>query len=324
MKAVLCEQFCTPDELKIVDIAEPVAEAGHAVVGIKAVGLNFFDILQIGGKYQIKPPFPFSPGAEISGVVESVGPGVTAFKAGDRVMGSIGFNGARERVAVPVDALIKIPDALEFDRAAAMAIIYGTTYYALKDRSSMKPGESLAVLGAAGGVGLAAVELGKIMGAHVIACASSDEKLAFAKKHGADATINYATENLRDALRERTGGQGVDVVYDPVGGAYTEAAVRALNWEGRLLVIGFAAGDIPKLPLNLTLLKNCDIRGVFWGAWTRRDPKAHAAAMAQLVQWAAEKKISAHVHAHYRLDQTAQALADIAGRKVMGKAVLTI
>ncbi|BAT61788.1 alcohol dehydrogenase [Variibacter gotjawalensis] len=324
MKAVLCEEFCTPEQLKIADIADPVAEVGQVVVGIKAVGLNFFDILQIAGKYQIKPPFPFSPGAEIAGVVESVGEGVTSLKKGDRVMGSVGHNGARERLAVSADQVYKIPDALEFDRAAALIITYGTTYYALKDRARLQPGESLAVLGAAGGVGLAAVELGKLMGARVIACASSDEKLAFIKKHGADATINYSTGNLRDALREATGGKGVDCVYDPVGGAYTEAAVRALDWEGRLLVIGFAAGEIPKLPLNLTLLKNCDIRGVFWGAWTRRDPKGFAASMQQLIQWAAEKKISAHVHASYKLDDIVKALDDIANRKVMGKAVLTI
>lgn len=324
MKAVLCEEFCTPEQLKVADIAEPVAGPDEVIVAIKAIGLNFFDILQIGGKYQFKPPFPFSPGAEIAGVVDSVGANVKDFKVGDRVMGSIGHNGAREKVAVAPEQLFKIPPELEFDRAAALIITYGTTYHALHDRGRVQPGDQLAVLGAAGGVGLAAVEIGKLMGARVIACASSDEKLAFARKHGADATINYSSGNLRDMLREATGGKGPSVVYDPVGGAYTEAAVRSLDWEGRLLVVGFAAGEIPKLPLNLTLLKSCDIRGVFWGAWTKRDPKAYAASMQQLIRWAAEKKISAHVHARYPLEDTARALGDIANRKVMGKAVLTI
>jgi NADPH2:quinone reductase len=201
-------------------------------------------------------------------------------------------------------------------------VTYGTSYYALKERAQLRHGETLAVLGAAGGVGLAAVELGKLMGARVIACASSEEKLAFARAHGADATVNYARENLRDALRALTEGRGVDVVYDPVGGAFTEAAVRALDWGGRLLVIGFAAGEIPKLPLNLTLLKSCDIRGVFWGAWTRREPQTHRADTLQLARWCAEGKLSAHVHAAYPLAETARALNALSDRQAMGKIIL--
>jgi NADPH2:quinone reductase len=322
MKAVLCTHFGGPETLQLADIPEPVAAPGQAIVAVKAAGLNFFDTLQIAGKYQVKPPFPFSPGAEFAGVVESVAPDVAGFKPGDRVVVWVGHGAAAERVAAPATAMVKIPAALEFERAAALTVTYGTSLYALKNRAEIKPGETLAVLGASGGVGLAAVELGHLMGARVIACASSEEKLAFARQHGADATINYAQENLRDALRAHTEGRGVDVVYDPVGGAYTEAAVRALDWGGRLLVVGFAAGEIPKLPLNLALLKSIDIRGVFWGAWSRREPAAHQANMAELVAWAAAKKLSAHVHATYPLAETAAALTAIANRQVMGKVVL--
>jgi NADPH2:quinone reductase len=321
MKAILCTRYGKPSELELADIPDPVARPGEAVVAVKAAGLNFFDILLIAGKYQVKPAFPFSPAAEFAGVVESVGPDVTTPAPGDRVLGWLGHGAARERVAAPAAQLVKIPDALEFDRAAGLSVIYGTSYYALKDRAALKPGESLAVLGASGGVGLAAVELGKLMGARVIACASADEKLAFAREHGADATVNYAAENLRDGLR-RLAPEGVDVVYDPVGGGYAEPALRSLAWGGRFLVIGFAAGEIPKIPLNLALLKSCDIRGVFWGAWTNREPAAHRANMAELVAWAAEGRISAHVHATYPLAETARALEAIAGRQVMGKAIL--
>jgi len=322
MKAILCTHFGTPAELELAEVPPPVPPPGEAVVSVKAAGLNFFDVLIVAGKYQRKPPFPFSPAAEFAGIVERVSPGMESVAPGDRVMGWLGHGAAREQVVAPASALTKIPDALDFPRAAALGVTYGTSYYALKQRARLKAGETVAVLGASGGVGLAAVELAKLMGARVIACASSAEKLAFARAHGADETVNYAEENLRDALRERTGGRGVDVVYDPVGSAYTEAAVRALDWEGRLLVVGFAAGEIPKLPLNLTLLKNCDIRGVFWGAWARRDPAAHRANMAQLVDWAAAGKLSVHVQASYPLARTAEALEALAERKVMGKLVV--
>jgi NADPH:quinone reductase len=322
MKAVLCTHYGPPSELELADIADPTPGAGEAVVSIEAAALNFFDNLLIAGKYQVKPPFPFSPASEFAGVVDDVGPGVTGFARGDRVMGWLGHGAARERAAVPATQLVKIPDALDFDRAAGLSVIYGTSYYALKDRAQLKAGETLAVLGAAGGVGLAAMELGKLMGARVIACASSDDKLAFARRHGADETVNYARDNLRDGLRSLTGGEGVDVVYDPVGGPYAEPALRALAWAGRFLVIGFAAGEIPKIPLNLTLLKSCDVRGVFWGAWTAREPQAHRANVRQLVAWAAEGKLSAHVHAVYPLAETAAALEAIANRQVMGKVIL--
>jgi NADPH:quinone reductase len=322
MKAVLCRRFGTIDDLELADIAAPQAGPGEAVVRVKAAALNFFDTLIIAGKYQHKPPFPFSPAAEFSGVVESVGPGVTTLAPGDRVMGNIGWGAAREAVAVPADALVKIPETLDFERAAGLTVTYATTLYALRERAALKPGETLAVLGASGGTGLATVEIGKIMGARVIACASSDEKLAFARGHGADETVNYATEDLRDALKRLGGERGIDVVYDPVGGAYAEPAVRSLGWEGRYLVIGFAAGEIPKLPLNLVLLKSCDIRGVLWGSWVRREPAAQRALMRQIVEWCAQGKLSAHVHAVYPLAEIVTALKAIADRKVMGKIVL--
>jgi NADPH:quinone reductase len=322
MKAVLCTQFGAPDDLQLADIAEPKAGPGEAVVAVKAAALNFFDLLIIAGKYQHKPPFPFSPAAEFAGVVDSVGPGVSAFAPGDRVIGWTGWGAAREKIAAGAAHLIRLPDGLDFERAAGLTVTYATTLYGLRERGALKAGETLVVLGASGGVGLAAIEIGKIIGARVIACASSDEKLAFAKAHGADETINYAREDLRDALKRAGGARGIDVVYDPVGGPYAEPALRSLGWEGRYLVVGFAAGDIPKIPLNLVLLKSCDIRGVLWGAWTLRDPKGQAALMKEIAAWCAEGKLSAHVHAVYPLSETAAALKAIAERKVMGKIVL--
>ncbi len=324
MKAILCTRFGGPGDLELGDLPDPVAGKGEAVVKVAAVGLNFFDTLIVAGKYQYKPPFPFSPGAEFAGAVESVGAGVSSLSVGDRVMGFIGWGAARERVVVRADRLVPIPSELDVERAAGLTCAYGTSYYALKERGRLKHGETLAVLGAAGGTGLAAVELGKIMGARVIACASSDDKLAFARERGADDTVNYAKEDLKDSLRRLTDGRGVDVVFDPVGGAYSEAALRALAWEGRLLVVGFAAGEIPKIPLNLPLLKGCDIRGVFWGGWLDRHPGAHCEATAQIARWCVEGKVSGHVQKVYPLADTAQALKDIAARKVMGKIVLRV
>jgi NADPH2:quinone reductase len=322
MKAILCNQFGGPDELVLVDIPPPVAGPGEAVVRVKAAALNFFDTLIIAGKYQHKPPFPFSPASEFAGIVESVGKGVTEVAPGDRVMGSTGWGAARESLAAPTKQLVKISENLDFERAAGLTVTYSTTLYGLRERGGLKPGETLVVLGASGGTGLAAIEIGKIMGARVIACASSAEKLDFARSHGADETVNYASEDLRDALKRLGGARGIDVVYDPVGGAYAEPAVRSLGWAGRYLVIGFAAGEIPKLPLNVVLLKSCDIRGVLWGAWTLREPERQRALMTEIARWCAEGKLSSHVHAVYPLAETASALKAIADRKVMGKIVL--
>jgi NADPH2:quinone reductase len=322
VKAILCQRFGTPDDLVLADIPDPTPAPGEVVAKVAAVGMSFFDSLIIAGKYQVKPPFPFSPGGEFSGVVEQVGPGVTQFAPGDRVMGFTNFGAARERVAVKADKLAKFTPDLDFDRASALTITYGTGYHALKHRAQLMPGETLAVLGASGGVGLAAIELGKLMGARVIACASSDDKLDFARTHGADEVVNYDKENLRDALKRLGGEHGIDVVYDPVGGPYTEPAVRSLAWQGRHLVVGFAAGDIPKLPLNLVLLKGCQIVGVFWGTWVRVDPQGYQTALTELAQWCAAGKLSCHIQKVFPLAQTPDAIKMLAERKAMGKLVV--
>jgi NADPH:quinone reductase len=322
MKALLCTRYGGPDDLEIQNLPDPQPGPGEALVRVKAAALNFFDTLIIAGKYQYKPPMPFSPSAELAGVVEAVGDGVTSVRPGDRVAAYVGSGAARAMIAVDAGRLVRIPDGLDFDRAAGVCVTYGTTLHALKDRADLKPGETLAVLGASGGVGIAAVELGKIMGARVIACASSDEKLAFAREHGADEAVNYAKDDLKEALRRATGGNGVDVIYDPVGGPYAEPALRSIAWKGRFLVVGFAAGEIPKIPLNLALLKGCDIVGVFWGSFIERDPAGHRANTEQLLQWCAQGKLSAHVHAVYPLAEAAAALKAIAARQVMGKIIL--
>jgi NADPH:quinone reductase len=322
MRAVLCKSFGPPETLVIEDVPAPAPGPGEAVVDIAYVGLNFFDTLIIENKYQTKPALPFSPGGEFSGTISALGPCVTGFKVGDKVAGSSGFGAAREKIAIAVDQLVKVPDGLALEKAAGLLITYGTSLHALKQRARLKKGETLAVLGASGGVGLAAVELGKLIGARVIACASSDEKLDFARAHGAAETVNYAREDLREALKKLGGEPGIDVVYDPVGGSYAEPAVRSLGWLGRYLVVGFTAGEIPKLPLNLVLLKSCDIRGVFWGSWSKREPQAQHALLSDVARWAAEGKLSGHVHAVYPLQDIAAAMKVIADRKVMGKIVL--
>jgi NADPH:quinone reductase len=322
VKAILCQRFGTPDDLVLADVPEPVAGAGEVVASVAAVGLNFFDTLIIAGKYQTKPPFPFSPGGEFAGVIESAGPGVNAFAPGDRVMGYTNFNAARQRTAVRAQQIVKIPADLDFDRAAALTIIYGTAYHALVHRAAIAAGETLAVLGAAGGVGLAAVELGKEMGAHVIACASSAEKLNFARAHGAHEAVDYGKEDLREALKRVGGTHGIDVVFDPVGGRYSEAALRSLAWKGRHLVVGFAAGEIPKIALNLVLLKGCAVLGVFWGAWVRHESDLYRQALVTLAQWCAEGRLSCHIQQVYPLAETPAALRALSDRRVMGKLVV--
>ena len=322
MKALLCHRFGTPDDLVLTEVPDPVAAEGEVVARVAAAGLNFFDTLMIAGKYQTKPPFPFSPGGELAGVVESIGSGVQEFKPGDRIMGYTNFNAVRERVAVPADRLVKIPPKLDFERAAALTITYGTAYYALKHRAGLRKGELLAVLGAAGGVGLAAVEVGCIVGARVIACASTDEKLALARSRGAQETVNYTKENLREAFKRLGGEHGIDVVFDPVGGPLSEQALRSLTWGGRFLVIGFAAGEIPRIPLNLVLLKGCDVLGIYWGAWVRHETRQFREALDQLAHWCAQGKLSCHIQKVYSLAETPAALRALAERKAMGKLVV--
>jgi len=322
MKAVLCETLGPPESLVVRDLPDPVPGAGEVAVKVRAAALNFFDTLIIQGKYQFKPELPFSPGAEFSGIVEAVGPEVTDFAPGDRVMGYGGWGACRETVVVSAGKLVRVPDGVDLEQAAGLIVTYGTTLHALADRAKLKPGETLAVLGAAGGVGAAAIEIGKIMGARVIAVASAAEKLDFCRSIGADETIDYTKEDLKIRLKELTGGKGADVIYDPVGGEHSEAALRSTAWEGRFLVIGFAAGEIPKIPLNLVLLKGCDVVGVFWGKFTDVDPEGDRANTRQLLDWMAEGKLSVAVHARYPMAETAEALGAIARREVKGKVLI--
>ena len=324
MKAVLCKAYGPPESLIVEDVASPVPGPGEAVISVKAASVNFPDVLIIENKYQVKPPLPFSPGSELAGIVKAVGDGVTAFKPGDRVMAITGYGAFAEEVKTEARRMLAIPAGMGFPTAAAFGLTYATSEHALFDRAALKAGETLLVLGAAGGVGLAAIEIGKILGGRVIACASTDDKLAVCRQHGADETINYATEDLRERIKALTSGHGADVVYDPVGGAYSELALRSIAWRGRLLVVGFAAGEIPKIPLNLTLLKGCSIVGVFWGDFTRREPAHFAEAMARLGQWYAEGRLKPHLSATFPLERAADALTLMAARKVTGKVVLTV
>jgi len=324
MKAVLCRQFGPPESLVIEDLPSPIAGAGEVVISVRAASLNFPDVLIIQNKYQFKPPLPFSPGSEMSGVVKDVGEGVKGFKPGDRVIAFTTYGAFAEEVRVEAARLVPIPDGMDFNSAAAFLLTYGTSDHALRDRGALKSGETLLVLGAAGGVGLAAIEIGKAIGARVIACASSAEKLDVCRQHGADAGINYASDDMREKIKELTDGKGADVVYDPVGGPYSEPALRSTAWRGRFLVVGFAAGDIPKIPLNLTLLKGCSIVGVFWGDFARREPKAFAESIGQLGKWFREGKLKPHVSQTFPLAKAVDALKLMAERKVKGKVVLTV
>lgn len=324
MKALLSKEPGPPSSLVIEDIEVPAVGAGDVLVKVTIAALNFFDCLIIEDKYQFKPPRPFSIAAEMSGVVEAVGEEVTRFKAGDRVCGYVQGGTAREMVVAPEIALSHIPEGVSDEDAACIMVTYGTSYHGLKDRGNLQAGETLAVLGASGGVGQAAVELGKIMGARVIACASSDDKLAFAKECGASEGINYTNEDLKNRLKELTGGKGVDVIYDPVGGDYSESAFRAIAWQGRFLVIGFAAGPIPKIPLNLPLLKGADIRGVFWGAFTRSDAKGNRQNIDDLLGWLADGTLKPHVDSIFPLEEGPAALEKIAARDVKGKVLLRV
>lgn len=332
MKAVLCKAYGPPDTLVVEDVPSPEPGEGQAMIEVHAASVNFPDVLIIENKYQFKPPLPFSPGGEVAGRVAKVGPGVTKVKVGDRVIGSCGAGGFVEEINVAEPSCTPIPDEMDFDTASAFLLTYGTSHYGLRRRANLQPGESLLVMGAAGGVGLAAVELGKAMGAKVIAAASTEDKLQVCRDHGADETILYPSGEMTreeqkafsDKIKELTDGQGADVVYDPVGGSYSEPAIRATAWEGRFLVIGFAAGDIPKVPLNLALLKSCQIVGVFWGAYTARNPAEHQENLAELMQWYKEGKLKPHISARYPLENAADALNDMAARKVKGKIVLTV
>jgi NADPH2:quinone reductase len=324
MIAALCETYGPPENLVLRELPDPAPGPGEVLVAPSRVALNFFDTLIIADKYQLKPAPPFSPGGEFCGRVVALGDGVEGFAVGQRVAGYCSYGAARSRLVAPANDLAPVPDGLSDDQAAGLFITYGTTLYALKQRAALQAGETLAVLGATGGVGLAAVEIGRAMGGKVIACASSAEKVAFARAFGADCGVDYATEDLKDALKRLTGGRGVDCVYDAIGGDYSEKALRAIAWNGRFLVVGFAAGEIAKIPLNLTLLKGCAILGVYWGEFVKREPAAHRQNMAQIFAWATDKVISAHVHAVLPLERIAEALNMLRDRKALGKIVLAV
>lgn len=322
MKAILCRQYGPPESLTLEEVPSPLPATGQVVVRVAAAAVNFPDTLIIQNKYQFKPPLPFSPGGEVAGTVQQVGAGVTGLSPGDRVVAVSTWGGYAEEVVVPAPNVTRLPDGVGFEEAAALTLAYGTTYHALKDRANLQPGETLLVLGAAGGTGLAAVEFGRLMGARVIAAASTDEKLAACRASGADECINYATEDLRERLKAITGGKGVDVVYDPVGGAYTEPAVRSLAWKGRLLVIGFAAGDIPKIPLNLTLLKGASLVGVFYGAFVQAEPRSAAANLQEMLRLVASGELRPTVTERRPLAEAPQVLRAFMERRVVGKVVL--
>jgi NADPH2:quinone reductase len=324
MKAILCEEFGLPKNLVLRDVLDPLLGPSQILIAVAACGVNFPDALIIQNKYQFKPELPFSPGGEVAGKVLSLGEGVTQFQVGQSVLALCGWGGFAEKVAVDIDRVFAMPPGLTLEIAATTLYTYGTSFHALKDRANLQPGETLLVLGAAGGVGLAAVELGNVMGAKVIAAASSDEKLALCREKGASETINYSTEDLKTRIKELTGGKGVDVIYDPVGGDYTEAALRGIAWKGRYLIVGFANGEIPKIPMNLPLLKGCAIMGVFWGQFSKLESSKSFQNIGQLVQWIKEGKIHQHISKQYSLAEAPDALQALLDRKMLGKGVVVI
>jgi NADPH2:quinone reductase len=332
MKAMLCTHYGPPEEMELRELPSPAPGPNQVLIAVRACGVNFPDVLMLADKYQFKPALPFPPGGEVAGTVKAAGDGVTGFKVGDRVAVSIGSGGFAQEVLADARRCVPVPANVSFEVASAFIVTYGTSYHALKDRARLKPGEHLVVLGAAGGVGLSAVELGVAMGAKVIAGASSQEKVDLAIKHGATAGFVYPKlplsrdqqKAMSDKIKELTGGQGADVLYDPVGDQYAEPALRAMNWEGRYLVIGFAAGEIPKIPLNLTLLKGCDVLGVFWGAFTGRNPKAANEALREIMQMISDGKLKPDVSATFPLAQAGKSIRMLMDRKAMGKVVVTM
>jgi NADPH:quinone reductase len=324
MKALVCEAFGPPESLVIKEMPSPPLVADSVKIHVRAAGVNFPDTLVIQGKYQFKPSFPFAPGGEVAGEVIGVGAGVSHVAPGTRVLGMTLFGGFAEETVVPASSCYPLPDNMSYESAAGFTMTYGTSYHALKQRANLRAGETLLVLGAAGGVGLAAVELGKAMGARVIAAASTEEKLQLARQAGADMLLDYTKLNLKEALKSMTAGQGVDVVYDPVGGAYAEPAFRAMAWGGRYLVVGFAAGPIPNLPLNLPLLKGATLVGVFWGEFTRREPQANHANMLALFDLYRSGQLKPHVCTTFALEEGGQAIRMLMDRQALGKIILRV
>lgn len=324
MKAILCQQYGLPDSLIYTDVSTPVLDKGEVLIQVAACAVNFPDVLIIQNKYQFKPKLPFSPGGEVSGMIVQLGSEVKNLSVGQRVLALCGWGGFAQNVKVQADRVFALPQQMDFITAASTLYTFGTAYHALKDRADIKPGETLLVLGAAGGVGLAAVALGKVMGARVIAAASTTEKLETCKAHGAEQVINYETENLKDRIKELTEDKGVDVILDVVGGKYAEPALRGMAWKGRYLVVGFAAGEVPKLPFNLALLKGCSVMGVFWGRFSSEEPQKNQQNIMELVIMIQKGQISQHIHQTYSLEDAPQALQDMLDRKVIGKAIIVI
>lgn len=324
MKAVLCKEFGTLDTLVIEEVESPTIKGGEVKIKVRACGVNFPDVLMIQGLYQVRPPFPFSPGLEVSGDVIEVGAGVDNVSVGDRVIAMLQYGGFAEEVVVPAMMCLPMPANMSYEHGAGFPLVYGTSHVALAHRGKLQAGETLLVLGAAGGVGLTAVELGKLMGANVIAAASTPEKLALTQQYGADEIIQYTTENLRDRVKELTDGKGADVIYDPVGGDMFDMAIRRVAWEGRYLVIGFASGRIPEVPANIPLLKNSSIVGVFWGAYLMNNPSVIMNSFQQLLTWYAEGKLHPHIHKTFPIDEAPSAILELAERRAMGKVLVTM
>lgn len=324
MKALVCHEFGLPHTLHVEVVPIPIPGPNQMLISVEACGVNFPDVLIIQNKYQFTPTLPFSPGGEVAGHISALGEEVQGFELGQPVLALCGWGGFAEKVAVDVDRVFPLPSGLSAEVAATTLYTYGTSYHALKDRAALQPGETLLVLGAAGGVGLAAVELGKLMGARVIAAASSEEKLALCRSKGADLTINYETEDLKSRIKALTDGKGVDVVYDPVGGRFTDAAVRGMAWKGRYLIVGFANGEIPQVSLNLPLLKGCALVGVFWGQFSQLEPKASFQNTRQLLAWIQEGRIAQHVSKKYSLEEAPLALQALLDRKMLGKGVVLL
>jgi NADPH2:quinone reductase len=322
MKAIVCNNFGTPDTLEFQEIETPTPKEGEVLINVKACSVNFPDTLIIQGKYQFRPEFPFSPGSDVAGIVEKVGENVKHFKEGDAIVGFIPFGGFAEKAIVNVKDCFPKPKGMSMVNASAFLLAYGTSYHALKDRANLQKGETVLILGASGGVGLTALELAKLMGAKVIAAASTKEKLDLCKQFGADEVINYTEESLKDSVKELTNGKGVDVIYDPVGGLFSELSFIAIAWNGRHLVIGFAIGEIPKIPINLTLLKGASIVGVFWGAFAQKEPKKSLENIQQLLTWFAKGDLKPHIDKTYSLQNAPKALEDMMQRKVKGKIVI--
>ena len=322
MRVAQIAEFGGLEALRLDEADEPRPGSGEVLIKVAAVSLNFSDTLILRNRYQVTPPLPFSPGAEIAGSVEALGAGVTEFELGQRVVAFTGGNGCREKVVTKAGNAVAIPDGVSDEAASALPVTYGTALHGLKDRGRLQRGETVAVLGAAGGAGLAAIEIAKLMGARVIAIASSGDKLALARAHGADEEINYAAGDVKTELKALTSPKGVEVVYDPVGGDYAEASLRAMAWDGRYLVVGFASGTIPRMPLNLVFLKGCAIVGVFWPAFVEREPERHRANMVELLEWCKEGRIAPHIHARFPLGETATALSLIEERKATGKVIV--